>query len=64
MLVPHKGGMDPGAAGMVYAEVVELWVASKQIAPLLIYHQFLSEFFAFQDVQVKADWSLPSPEKR
>lgn len=56
-----KGGVYSGAAGVVRAEVVELGIAAKQVALLLVYHQLLHQLIVLGHVQVVANRRFASP---
>ena len=61
VLVEYKSRMNAGTTCMIRAKVVELGIAAKEVAFLLVYHQFLDQLVVFQDVQVITGWWFPSP---
>lgn len=42
MLVPHQGAVDSRAGSMINAKITHLWISSKEVAFLLVYHEFLN----------------------
>ena len=55
-------GVDPGAGGVVDAEVVQLGVPAEEVAFLLVDHQLLDQLGLLEDVQVEAAGRFARPE--
>ena len=59
-----KGCVDPGAALVVDAKVIELRVTAEKVASFVVHHQLLNEFAFLQNVQMQTHGWLPSPERK
>lgn len=63
MLVIDKGRMDTRTGTVIDAEIIQMRIAAKQIALLVVDHQLLDEFVVFGDVQMMSDRRLASPAR-
>ena len=61
VFVPDETGVDAGAGGVIDGKVAKFVVATKQVALLLVHHQFLDHLAVFQDVEMQAGRRLPGP---